>query len=182
MSKKEKILYSILLSVTLIIAIANIYLYKIKILEPTKHNEEIKNQYENSVEKQNNVVQDETNHRTTEEKELEKLKNLGERSRMEYYVGKYLGFIESKDYASAYGLLYGEFKGNYFKTVDAFKAYAEKTYPKLITTEFQNIERQGQYYILFYNIIDPINNTQFEQKFIVKENDYNNFELSFEVK
>ena len=46
-----------------------------------------------------------------------------------------------------------------------------------------NIERQGQYYILFTTITSPLQpDYSMEQRFFFVENDFNDFKVSFEVK
>ena len=75
----------------------------------------------NSITEKNNqnAVSSEPHIKTAEEQvneELEKLKNMTEKERMEFYVSKYISYIEATDYESAYNLLYSEFKDNYFKT------------------------------------------------------------------
>ena len=49
--------------------------------------------------------------------------------------------------------------------------------------EYNNIERQGQYYILFTTIKTPLNvDYSMDQKFILIENGFNDFKISFDVK
>ena len=119
------------------------------------------------------------------EEEISILKTLGERDRMERYFGNYLGYIEEQEYEKAYDLLNQEFKQNYFKTIEEYTKYIEENYPEMIAVEYTNIERQGQYYILFVKIGDLLGNTgdtkTIEQKIVVYEKDYNDFELSFSV-
>lgn len=86
------------------------------------------------------------------------------------------------DYQSAYNLLYDEFKENYFKTEEEFEKYIKNKYSDLITLDYGNIERLGTYYILTVNFTDLINDQKnFTQLFVVKENDFNNFVLSFQA-
>ena len=68
--------------------------------------------------------------------------------------------------------------------VKAHKKYAEEKFPQtLIAVEYNNIERQGQYYILFTTIKTPLNvEYSMDQKFILIENGFNDFKISFDVK
>ena len=48
---------------------------------------------------------------------------------------------------------------------------------------YDNIERQGQYYILFTTITSPLQpDYSMEERFFFVENDFNDFKVSFEVK
>ena len=126
--------------------------------------------------------------KTEEEKEAEEiatLKTLGERDRMERYFGKYIGYIEEEEYEKAYNLLYEEFKQNYFKTLDDYVKYIKETYPEMISVEYTNIERQGQYYVLFVDIVDLMatsgNENKISQNIVIYETDYNEFYISFSL-
>ena len=68
--------------------------------------------------------------------------------------------------------------------MEDFKKYAEEKFPQtLIAVEYNNIERQGQYYILFTTIKTPLNvDYSMDQKFILIENGFNDFKISFDVK
>ena len=120
----------------------------------------------------------------TEERELEGLKDADERTRIQQYCGKFIRYIETKDYESAYNLLYPDFKNNYFKTLDDFTKYVQEKFPSdLIIVSYDNIERQGQYYVLFTTITSPLEpDYSMDQRFFFVENDFNDFLLSFEVK
>lgn len=111
--------------------------------------------------------------------------SLNERQRMQTYFGRYLSYIESGDYESAYNLLYDGFKQNYFPTLEDFESYAQNNYPSNMVVEYTNIERQGTIFILTVKIRNALNDsTQTdapEQQIVVTENDVNDFKLSFEV-
>ena len=111
--------------------------------------------------------------------------SLNERQRMQTYFGRYLSYIESGDYESAYNLLYDGFKQNYFPTLKDFETYAQNNYPANMVVEYTNIERQGTIFILTVKIRNALNdNTQTdvpEQQIVVTENDVNDFKLSFQV-
>lgn len=114
----------------------------------------------------------------------DKLKTMDERERMEFYFGIFLDYIESAEYEKAYNLLYGEFKNNYFPSLESFTKYAQKTFPELAEIKYENIERNGDVYVLWIEIIDVINGVSDERKkmnIVIRENDYNDFEMSFSV-
>lgn len=129
---------------------------------------------------QENILTAEEIEENTNQLEIEDLKGKDERTRIQQYCGKFIRYIESKDYDRAYALLYPDFKNNYFKTVENFQKYAEEKFPStLIAVEYNNIERQGQYYILFTTIKTPLDSSySMDQKFILIENGFNDFQLS----
>lgn len=122
---------------------------------------------------------------TAEEKnarEIEELKGMGEASRMKFYVSKYISYIEEGDYESAYNLLYDEFKQSYFKTQEEFTAYVKNKYSDIITLDYEKTERLGPYYVVTVNFKDLINDTKnYTQLFVLKENGFNDFVLSFQA-
>lgn len=143
----------------------------------------------NTDESSNNVLEQniltaEEIEENTNQLEIEDLKNKDERTRIQQYCGKFIRYVENKEYDKAYALLYPDFKNNYFSTVDDFAKYAQEKFPStLITVEYNNIERQGKYYILFTTITTPLNTDyEMKQKFILIENNFNDFQLSFDVK
>ena len=118
------------------------------------------------------------------EKVITKLENMNERSRMEYYLSIFINYIENYDYESAYNLLYDEFKQNYFPTLNDFEKYAKETFPQMMNIEHYNIERNGDVYVLWIYISDIINggpNDKKEMNVVIKENDFNDFVMSFSV-
>lgn len=111
-----------------------------------------------------------------------RLQKLEERDRMEYYFTVFLEAIENGEYEKAYNLLYADFKAEYFPTLDAFKTYAQKTFPEFAVVEHENIERNGDVYVLWVYVSDAINGNPGEKKeinFVIKENYYNDFVMSF---
>lgn len=120
----------------------------------------------------------------TDEDTVKYLSGLNERDRMEYYCGKYLSYLENKDYEAAYNLLYVEFKKNYFPKYEDFEEYVKKTYPEEWAVEYDDITRQGTIYVLRLKIIDVFGSKEDEkkiQRIVIQENDYNDFVLSFQV-
>ena len=174
-SKGFKILFFLLIIVIVIIVVINTVFM-------TKSNN-AENTLVNGI-TQENILTAEEIEENTNQLEIEDLKDKDERTRMQQYCGKFIRYIESKDYDKAYALLYPDFKNNYFKTVEDFKKYAEEKFPStLIAVEYNNIERQGQYYILFTTIKTPLDSSySMDQKFILIENGFNDFKVSFDVK
>ena len=110
------------------------------------------------------------------------LRNMTEKERIKTYVSKYISYIENLDYEKAYSLLNEEFKQNYFKTIEEFESFAKNLYPDIIILEYEEMQRQGKYFILYLNIVDALGEKEtFTQKFIVYELDYNDYIISFEV-
>lgn len=117
--------------------------------------------------------------------EVEQLAETSEATRMQYYINKFIGYIENQEYDKAYSVLYPDFKTNYFPTLDEFTTYAQKKYSDFVTINYEDMQRQGNIYIFFVTIQDLSDSTNneknFSQKFIVQEKQINNFVLSFEV-
>lgn len=115
--------------------------------------------------------------------ELDKLKNMTERARIEYYSTKFLNYIESGKYSEAYALLNSTFRRNYFSSSEKdFETYCKEKFPKMMDVKYSNIERNGDVYVLWLTITDAINGAKGEGQeinIVVKENTYNDFELSF---
>lgn len=114
---------------------------------------------------------------------LKDLSGLGERDRMEYYVSSFIKAIEAKKYEEAYEMLYDDFKNNYFQKLSDFEEYAKTKFPSMPSLEYTNIERNGDIYVLWVTLSDPLlgRETEKEMNFVVKENDLNDFDLSFTV-
>ncbi len=111
------------------------------------------------------------------------LSSLDERSRMEYYCSEYFSHIEKKEYESAYNMLYAEFKQNYFPKLEDFEAYIEKTYPSQFAISYDDITRQGSIYVLKISVLDILGSRDNKktQRIVLKENNYNDFVISFQV-
>lgn len=123
---------------------------------------------------------------TTEEQEeavTNYVRTRGEKERMQVYLAEYIKHIERKEYDQAYNLLYPQFKENYFNTKEEYIWYVEKNYSDLMMIEYDNIERQGNYYILSITITNLGEiETQKSQKFIIYENGLNDYYISFQAK
>lgn len=116
--------------------------------------------------------------------QLQKLYDMEERDRMEYYFKVFLNHVEEGEYEEAYDLLYDEFKENYFPTLESFEEYITSIFTEMTDIKHENIERNGNIYVLWIYITDAINGQQLDMRkmnFIIKENDYNDFVISFSV-
>lgn len=118
-----------------------------------------------------------------DEMEINTVASLNERDRIEYYVSKFVEAIEEKDYEKAYEMLYDDFKENYFPTLSSFEEYAESKFSKVLSLDHTNFERNGDYYILWITMSDPLSgkNSGKDINFVVRENALNDFDLSFSV-
>lgn len=181
--RNQKIFLGILTVIVVIWTVVNIH-YVTQLMENVKKLEARQNSNTTTNTVQENIVTAEEIEENTNQLEIEDLKDKDERTRIQQYCGKFLRYIESKEYDKAYALLYPEFKNNYFPTVEDFEKYAQEKFPSsLITVEYSNIERQGRYYILYTTVKTPLNTSySMEQKFILIENGFNDFQLSFDVK
>ena len=112
------------------------------------------------------------------------LSKKNERERMEVYVSKFIEAIETKKYEDAYDMLYSEFKTNYFPTLESFEKHVKTKFPSYISLEHTNIERNGEIYVLWVTMSDILGSSDsaIEMNFVVRENDLNDFDLSFSVK
>ena len=182
--RNKKIFLIVMVLIVSVWTFTNIF-YVFNLMEYIKELESMKEKEETSnTTIQENTLTKEEIEENTNELEIADLKDKDERTRIQQYCGKFIRYIENKEYDKAYNLLYPDFKNNYFKTVEDFKKYAEEKFPKtLIAVEYNNIERQGQYYILFTTIKTPLNvDYSMDQKFILIENGFNDFKISFDVK
>lgn len=140
----------------------------------------IKNPEEPNSTTQTNTVRD-----TLTTTTMDKLKKMGERERMETYFAEYISHVEKKEYEQAYILLNKDFRDKYFPTLEDYTKYMKEKYPTMILVTYNDIERQGNYYILYTTISNPLNGRKdekaFEQRIVVHERNFNDFELSFNV-
>ena len=114
--------------------------------------------------------------------DVQKLSNMSEQERMEYYCGKFFGLINSKLYDEAYKLLYSEYKENYFPTLANFKKYFEEYFPEEIGLSYQNTERLGDIYVLTVSVTDGVNfsyGKNFSLFVVIQEKELNDFVISF---
>jgi len=112
---------------------------------------------------------------------------MSESDRIKYYFNEYITYLEDSNYESAYNLLYKDFKDQYFKTLDDFTKYVQKKYLPVMSVQYDDITRLGNYYVLTVSFLDVFNSTEDKpviwttQKFIIYENDYNDFQMSFQA-
>lgn len=114
--------------------------------------------------------------------EIERLNSMTERARIEYYVTKFMNYLEAENYSEAYSLLNDTYKKNYFQNIGTFEEYVKNNFSTMMDVEYTNFERSGDVYVIWMTITDAINGNPNEGKeinFVVKENAYNDFELSF---
>lgn len=172
MKKEISIIDILLIIAALILSCISIAAYLNSVLKPEYESANVSNSVSNNVQ---------TNQKSEEEQLKESLKNMTERDRMEYYFSEYARYIQKGEYESAYNLLYPEFRDKYFPTVAEFEKYVKQLYPKNMTFSYNNIDRQGYIYVLDISIID-VNNKENNKshRVVIIENDFNNFELSFQ--
>lgn len=171
----------ILIIIVIILIIINLTLYLKKVIQPKQEQQQANQQSTVISEKQQNT---ETTQVPQTDEELKKyLATLTERDRIEYYCGVYFKHIEKQEYEAAYNLLYTEFKQNYFPTIEQYEEYVKNTYPTHWALEYDDITRQGTIHVLRLKILDVLGTTESEktQRIVVKENDYNNYVISFQV-
>lgn len=188
--KEEKKLdiVAIILTIILLILIGiNITLFLNKLLLPMYANNKVKKEYEEIIAKRDEKIKSITDRKTDEEleaEELKEVKNMKEKKRMQYYFSKYITYIEESNYEKAYSLLYEEYRNNYFPTLEDFEKYVKQKYSNFMSVEYKEMSRQGEYYILTVDIYNLLTNEiiEKEQKYIIKENDFLNYVLSFQVR
>lgn len=111
------------------------------------------------------------------------ISKMSEEDRIESYIGEFISLIEEGNYSQAYDKLNGNFKNNYFKTVEDFEKYAKSKYPSNPNIEYSSIERIGEIYLIQAKITDVIDSDfqEVSQKFVVRENGANDYTISFEA-
>ena len=124
------------------------------------------------------VIQENVN-----EIEKNKLVDMTERDRIEFYVSKFITEVENQNYEEAYEMLYEEFKTNYFPTLASFEEYAKTKLPSMFALDHTNFEKNGDVYVLWVTMYNPLGSkdSSIEMNFVVKEIELNNFTMSFSV-
>lgn len=179
----------LLTMVTLILVVCNLALGINKFLSPMTQNDEFRKQYEENKQKQEQEEQsalqdDEISQEDIAKEQLTNLKSMGEEDRMYTYFYQYITMLQGEEYEKAYNVLYEDFKTQYFPTLEEYQNYIQGRYPTFISVKYNGIERQGEYYILTViigNAISSQSGTSLQQKFVLHEKDFNDFELSFQV-
>ncbi len=185
--KKLDIIAIVLTIILLMLICLNVFIFANKIISPLAKNRKIKKEYEELITYRDEQLANIRKTKTEEEinkDELEEVKKMEEKQRMTYYFSKYITYLEEKKYEKAYNLLYNEYKNNYFPTLENFEKYAKEKYPDFMKIEHTYMSRQGEYYILTVNIYNLLTNEviEKEQKYVIKENDFCDFVLSFQVR
>lgn len=174
----KKNIFKIIIFISIIMIILLVIL--VKVIEKNNSNQTITN--EQLV--LDSEKQEEENQKKTEESVLkDKLSNMTERERMEFYFSQFIAKVESREYEEAYNMLYDEFKENYFPELNDFEIYVKSKFPKMMNVEYTNFERSGEIYILFVTIDNALlkedETSRKEMKFVVKETGINEFVMSF---
>lgn len=176
MKDDKKITNLIFIIIILFLVAINIYIYivnnKTTIVESI--NNKTVNDYYNDMASNEEVAQSITNN----------LNTMSERNRMQTYIGTYLTLIENQKYDEAYAKLNTTFKSTYFPTIEKYEEYIKSKYPKEIGVTYENIERQGEYYIVTIKLYDTSDSkySTMEQRIVIKETGNNIYEISFQVK
>lgn len=119
-----------------------------------------------------------------ENQKVNLLANKNEEERMRYYLSDFIQKIELKEYDKAYELLNSDFKSKYFKTYEEFESYVKEKFPSTISIKYDNFERAGDVYIFWITLTNPLTSSKdagTEINVVIKENDLNDFEMSFSV-
>lgn len=184
--KKQDLIWLMILC---LLILTNIIIVNRKVLTPQANNDKKMEEY-NQMAAQNNVTDENIKQKTKEQLEQEKkisLSNMNEGKRMQTYFSDYMKFIENKEYNEAYGLLYPEFKENYFPTISKFIEYVQNTYPQKFAVEYEQVQSQGYLYVLIVYIDDADEqrktdeDKRLKQSFVIDENGLNDYKLSFSV-
>lgn len=179
--KKSKIQKEIILRVILLALMIVIFLTIISILIALNASQKIEKDEEKRI--SNNVMATyEEIEENANTEEIEKLKGMNERNRIEYYISKFMSYAGNGEYEKAYNLLNREYRQKYFPTEASFAEYAKGTFTKMLDVKYTNFERNGNIYVSWVTLTDAINGKKDSGKeinFVVKENNYNDFELSF---
>ena len=183
-SKQVNVNDLIILIIILIVAITSLIIY----IKATSSDRKRDLSYPNepTVTSENKTQSVEKVTYTSSKEDVKKyLSTLGEASRMKYYCGEYIKLIKHEEDQKAYELLYDEFKQNYFPTFEEYEKYVKSFYPVMFAVQYDDISRQGDLYVLRLKIIDANNSkegNEIVQRFVIRESDYDDFVLSFQVK
>lgn len=167
----NKLLKRIFIAIIILIAIAIVIIIMINKNEQSTANNVISE--EDAILKMENEIQI---------AKQENLANKTESSRIKNYVGQFYTSIETKNYDTTYNMLFDSFKENYFKTKTEFEEYVKNKFPKKIVLNYNNMDREGKYYIATVEVVDALNTqNKFTQRVVVEEIELNKFKISFEV-
>ena len=170
--------------ILLVLTVATIYVYSNKILYPRINNEAIAKEYEEELKREKPDIITVTEKKTPEDEKLN-LKSMSETDRVHKYFMEYINNVDLGNYEKAYSYLYPEFKQNYFADFATFENYVKTTYPEYMIIQYEDISMQGKYYIFTVVIYDAISQAEItnarEQRFIIYENDFGDFSISFQI-
>jgi len=176
--KKKMPIFKMLL---FILVIVNLLIILEKVVIPRIENKRLEK--ERAAQK-NQISEDYTYIPEVDEGEPIDVSKLGEYDRMTMYFSKYIRCIEERKYQQAYDYLYDGFKQNYFPTLEDYVKYIlEKDLPTIMSIEYKNCYRQGEYFILDVKISDAmgVSDEVIPQLIVIKEYAANDFVLSFEM-
>ena len=182
--QKDKSQLMILILLVILLIIINLILFTKEVLQPKIQKQKIKQDVANSSNQSIETKQEVEVARSDDEiVQMLKNSNYTERDRIEYYCGEYFKKLELKEYDSAYNMLYDEFKQKYFPTVEEYEEYVKKIYPEEWALDYVDITRQGDIYVLKLTILDVLGTKETEksQRIVIRENNYNDFDISFQV-
>ena len=130
-----------------------------------------------------NIVREVADDNVVEQSMQNNISQMGERNRCQTYIGEFLTWIEDGNYSKAYNSLNSEFKSNYFPSEEEFKNYVDTHFPKSSVLTYEDINRQSPYYIVTVKMEDDSNSSfaTITERFVVKENGNNKFEISFQI-
>ena len=166
-SKEQKV-------IIIIVAVLIIIMFVISVAKKT-----IVPQEELTEEKQIELIKKEQ-----EVKIVDKLVDMTERERIEYYFSEFIRNIDNQNYTAAYSVLNDKFKHNYFETEEEFVSYVKNFFPKEIAVKYNNIERNGNTYVLWVSISNALSVDKTREKdinVVIRENAVHDFEMSFSV-
>ena len=107
---------------------------------------------------------------------ITKLSQMSEQERMEHYILEFARNIEFKKYKDAYERLYEDFRKMYFPTQEKFEEYIKEYWPRENSLNHTNIERLGDYYVMWTEVTDITGEkNKFSMNIVIRENKYNDF-------
>ncbi|MDD4066823.1 MAG: hypothetical protein PHH22_02485 [Clostridia bacterium] len=104
--------------------------------------------------------------------------------RIRMYIGKYISYVNDKDYQGAYDLLDDSFKELNFPTLNDYIQYIEVKYERTKVIEYNKYKIQGFVYVVDTTVKDLgiyKNPTSFAQVFMFKETQPGDYKLSFGI-
>lgn len=175
----EKKLKTIIILIAILVLVAiNLIVFLYFNQKTTTQTNDLKNN--NATE--NNVQEDIYENQSIESIVNNKISSMEDDNRIKSYYGKFIRYIENKDYETAYNCLNDTFKATYFPTLEEFSEYIAKKYPKnKIVVEYNTVERKGEVFVLGVTIDDmtDTNFQKFSESVVIREISANNFSLSF---